>query len=285
MLAKNERKVGPPGKIGLAQTSISPFSPLSTTRSSTPSVDGAKAFDGPAFALLSPGAPYGSSPVSLEDRDHGPQSQLHEPFVIVDGLYRSEAAARKAAESGIQKQGKLRRLLVQLDLRGAVVIDARGQLNAMALRRGDARQLDELAALYERDADLVRISGPEGEQVLVFTEAIGKSLLIEDEAIVTAEAKAPELRRHGWLAAAFAIPAAGIWELLKLTIGPFLVLAVPVWLVILLVFAVLLVPRAIHAVRKFVERTRNLMHRFERVVDVLETDQAQGQLKKFKAPR
>ena len=241
-----------------------------------PTPETARIFDGPAFALLSPGAPRGVFPVSLADRDDGPQRQPHDRFVIVEGLYRSELAARAAARRGAQTGGKFRRLLVQLELRGAVVIDARRQLDAMALRRGDESELDQLADLYESGTDLARINGPEGELVLIFSEAIGNSLLIVDEAIVAIPQPRERLRSADFLlAAVLALAAAALLEVLKLAVGPLAVLAVPMWLVVPVIFGAVLVHRAARATRRFVKRVLHVLQLLEHVLEMIDTRPSQ----------
>lgn len=239
-------------------------------------------FDGTAFALASPGAPRGAFPVSLEDRDDGPRDQPHDSFVVVEGLFVSEAKARDAAAQGAQERGKFRRLLVEIELDEALVVDARGGLDAMALRRGEAYALDELARLYEEGVDLARIDGPDGELVLMFTEAIGQTVRIIDEAILMIEQRPQSLSLRDVV---LAVAAAFLIDGLKVLINPLVHLSVPLWGVTALVLVILLGPRVVRAVRRLGRQFGQTVRLLQRLadlteaVDLIETRQAQMRAK------
>jgi hypothetical protein len=240
-----------------------------------PAFANGRSFDLTAFGLASPRAPSGAVPLSLEEQDDGPTGKPHDRFVIVE-LHRSEVEAKKAAKGGAQAYGRLSRLLVQLELRGAWVIDARGRLSEMALRHGDPSELDELALLYEQGADLVRILGPEGELVVVFTDAIGQSVLVVDQAIVTVGQPRERLRpAEVVLAVGLAITAAPLWEVLKPTMGPLLAFAVPLWLLLPTIFAAVILLRLSRAVRNFVRQVLHVLEVLEHLADALDTQRAQ----------
>ena len=229
----------------------------------TKGTDTARAFDGRAFALLSPGAPQGAGPVPLEERDDGPGGRSHDSFVLVDGLYASETKERAAAKRAVQRRGRIRRLLVELELRDALVVDARDWLNATALRRGDRRQLEELTDLYEAGIDIVRIDGVGGEVDLVFTEALGRSVLVVSQSIVPFRL-AERLRPADLVIALLA--AIVVEGALKWVVDPLVHLGVPVWLVLLVVAGVFLFRKALATARDGIERARR-----ELIEEVAET--------------
>ena len=171
-----------------------------------------------AFALLGPGAPRGAMPRALEDRDDGPAGEPHDPFVLVP-LYASEQAAREAADRAAKQHGRYRLLLVELQLLEAVAHDERHRLHAMTARRSVATTLDTLADLYEAGADLVRLSGPEGEVTLIFTEALGGRVRIVSEAIVAIEPAGRSRLKDIAVAGALAIIAAFALKLSLLVVA------------------------------------------------------------------
>jgi hypothetical protein len=140
-------------------------------------------FDATAWALLRPGAPWGETPLGLAERDDGPRDQHHDRFVLVPSLFPSEAQALAAGKRAVAERGTLRLMLVELELREAIVFDAREELDWASLSRGDKSHLDRLASLYECNVDIVRLASPWGEMALIFSEAFGNTVRIVDESV------------------------------------------------------------------------------------------------------